>query len=157
MPATKTEQPPQGDYISQKPYPGMIVPAGSIPPAGFQVHQMEGGVFQLGLLPPEGFDPMVAKKLRDKVDDKWNKLQPTEDHPNRHPVEMLVNPEFRKVIKHQRHWGDNQECELILTKDDAYLPKGRPAFRFVTTEDVEPALEVDAEALEQDKHQMGAV
>lgn len=84
-------------------------------------------------MPPSSYDPEARRKILAQVDAAYQRCLPTEEHPTRRAVSMLVNPLWHKLFPATRYWGD-PPVEVMLADQESQLPQDAPRFKFVAEE-----------------------
>ena len=128
----------KGHYDPKEPYASKVVTGPSDLPEGgdWQASQFDNR-WELWPGPPSGYDPMVRRKVLKHVDAAFERTKPTEEHPTRRAVQMLVNGIFSDLFRTLRYWGDEPEIPVDRESNPEVMPQDRPAFRFIVEEPVD--------------------
>lgn len=121
------------------PSPGQHVPMGTIPPVGWQIVPMQGGMYEIWPK-PEGFNIMEKSDVLKRVDAAYaDWMTPSKDDKKPvAPTHLYVNARWAKLFPSQmtRPWGDSTAVvkvadnapELKDAEDLGIMSKAR--FRF---------------------------
>ena len=128
----------KGHYDPKEPYASKVVAGPSDLPEGgeWQAIQFDNR-WELWPVPPSGYDPMERWKVLRHVDAAYQRTTPTEEHPTRRAVQMLVNEKFSDLFRTLRYWGDEPEIPVDRETNPEVMPQDRPAFRFIVEEPVD--------------------